>query len=112
MQNAAVPIKCESKEFGIAGGAVVSSSTSSSSSPASHRPGNMCPPPPPPPPKIKIVDIKLEEPTSSIPDLGIPNVRGSRMPTGKINVACTWPSNFAGQRHVVLRILTPIFPGE
>ncbi|CAG9830639.1 unnamed protein product [Diabrotica balteata] len=67
MQTATIVFKTEPKEFGIPSGAIVSSSTSSSSPPVI---GHMRPPPPPPPPKIKVIDIKLEEPTSSIPDLG------------------------------------------
>lgn len=66
MQTSTIVFKTE-PEFRITSGPIVSSSTSSSSSSGV---GNMRPPPPPPPPKIKLHENKLEEPTSSIPDLG------------------------------------------
>lgn len=66
MQTSTIVFKTE-PEFRISSGAIVSSSTSS---PSSSGVGNMRPPPPPPPPKIKLHENKLEEPTSSIPDLG------------------------------------------
>lgn len=65
MQTSTIVFKTE-PEFRITSGPIVSSSTSS---PSPSGIGNMRPPPPPPPPKIKH-ENKLEEPTSSIPDLG------------------------------------------
>ncbi|CAH1957635.1 unnamed protein product [Acanthoscelides obtectus] len=64
MQTAAIVYKMETKEYR---GAIVSSSTSSPPSV-----GHMRPPPPPPPPKVKPppMESRLEEPSSSIPDLG------------------------------------------
>lgn len=65
MQTAAIVFKTEPKEFRIPSGAIVSSTSSPTNA------GNtMRPPPPPPPPKIKVMENKLEEPSSSIPDLG------------------------------------------
>jgi nuclear receptor subfamily 1 group D protein 3 len=62
MQTATIVFKTEVADFRVPSGAIVSS-TSSPSGSASMRP------PPPPPPKHKSHDSKLEEPSSSIPDL-------------------------------------------
>ncbi|KAL3267717.1 hypothetical protein HHI36_006847 [Cryptolaemus montrouzieri] len=63
MQTATIVFKTDIKEFRIPSGAIVSSTSSPGSS-------AMRPPPPPPPPKLKnAVENKLEEPSSSIPDL-------------------------------------------
>ncbi|CAH1374692.1 unnamed protein product [Tenebrio molitor] len=64
MQTATIVFKTEVADFRVPSGAIVSS-TSSPSGSASMRP------PPPPPPKHKSHDSKLEEPSSSIPDLVI-----------------------------------------
>ncbi|ENN75470.1 hypothetical protein YQE_08019, partial [Dendroctonus ponderosae] len=65
MQTSTIVFKSESKDFRVPSGGIVSSSTSSPTTTTTMRP-----PPPPPPPRIKLLDAKLEEPTSSIPDLG------------------------------------------
>ncbi|ERL90092.1 hypothetical protein D910_07446 [Dendroctonus ponderosae] len=64
MQTSTIVFKSESKDFRVPSGGIVSSSTSSPTTTTTMRP-----PPPPPPPRIKLLDAKLEEPTSSIPDL-------------------------------------------
>lgn len=62
MQTATIVFKTDGKEFRIPSGAIVSSTSSPGASTMR--------PPPPPPPKTKGHDSKLEEPSSSIPDLG------------------------------------------
>ncbi|CAG9817097.1 unnamed protein product [Phaedon cochleariae] len=67
MQTSTIVFKAEPADYSASSSGGIVSSTSSSSSAVVL--GNMRPPPPPPPPKVKVIDVKLEEPTSSIPDL-------------------------------------------
>ncbi|KAF7284800.1 hypothetical protein GWI33_021558 [Rhynchophorus ferrugineus] len=77
MQTSTIIFKTDTKEFRIPSGAIVSSSTSSPTT-------SMRPPPPPPPPKVKLLDNKLEEPTSSIPDLANSETKTKQPPTNSV----------------------------
>ncbi|CAH0554390.1 unnamed protein product [Brassicogethes aeneus] len=88
MQTTTIVFKTDVvKEFRIPSGAIVSSTSSPPGS------STMRPPPPPPPPKLKILENKLEEPSSSIPDLVV-RQKGALLVTPGFSPPLTFTETF------------------